>query len=201
MHPIGGWPSDPGHRALPPFSKPAATLSLPLASTTRGRHSQTDNEHDPSPIIESIRALTPAASTTAADGRPRRASGWTSAQGAAGRIRRRRSSSASARHAVVSATTRSPCSSNSRSRSAGSYGREGAGPRGPLLERAGRLSTPRASTGRHDPVRLLPTGVVRCKKDLRHAWRWAPSTTGTDLRPGSPPLAQDRLQQGRGDRL
>ena len=65
MHPIGGWPSDPGHRALLAFSKPAATLSLPLASTTPGRHSQTDNEHDPSPIIESIRALTPAARTTA----------------------------------------------------------------------------------------------------------------------------------------
>jgi len=73
MHPIGGWPSDPGHRALLAFSKPAATLSLLLASTTRGRHSQTDNEHDPSPIIESIRALTPAASTTAADGQPQRA--------------------------------------------------------------------------------------------------------------------------------
>jgi hypothetical protein len=29
--------------------KPAATQSLPLASTTRGRHSQTDNKHDPSP--------------------------------------------------------------------------------------------------------------------------------------------------------
>jgi hypothetical protein len=71
MHPIGRWPSDPGHRALLPFSKPAATRSLPLASTTRGRHSQTDNEHDPSPISESIRALTPAASTTATDGQPR----------------------------------------------------------------------------------------------------------------------------------
>jgi hypothetical protein len=35
------------------------------------RHSQTDNEHDPCPIIESIGALTPAASTTAADGQPR----------------------------------------------------------------------------------------------------------------------------------
>jgi hypothetical protein len=72
MHPIGGWPSDPGHRAAP-FSKPAATLSLPLASTTRGRHFQTYNEHDPSPTIESIRALTPALSTKAADGQPRRA--------------------------------------------------------------------------------------------------------------------------------
>jgi hypothetical protein len=58
----------PRHRALLPFSKPAATLSLPLASTTRERHSQTDDEHDPSPMIEWIRALTPAASTTAADG-------------------------------------------------------------------------------------------------------------------------------------
>ena len=57
MHPLGGSPSDPGHRALLPFSKRAATLSLPLASTAPGRHSQTDNEHDPSPIIESIQAL------------------------------------------------------------------------------------------------------------------------------------------------
>ena len=32
-----------------PLSKPAATLSLPLASTTRERHSQTDNEHTPPP--------------------------------------------------------------------------------------------------------------------------------------------------------
>jgi hypothetical protein len=40
-----------------PLLEPAATLSLPLASTTRGRQAQTDNEHDPSPIIESTRAL------------------------------------------------------------------------------------------------------------------------------------------------
>ena len=73
MHPIGGWPSDPGHRALLPFSKPAATQSLPLASTTRGRHSQTDTNTTPPPSSTSIRAVTPAASTTAADGRPRRA--------------------------------------------------------------------------------------------------------------------------------
>jgi hypothetical protein len=73
MHPIGGWPSDPRHRALLPFSNPAATQSLSLTSTTPARHSQTDNEHDPSPSSTSNRALTPAASTTAADGRPRRA--------------------------------------------------------------------------------------------------------------------------------
>ena len=92
-----------------PFSNPAATLSLPLAGTTRRRHSQTDNEQGPSPIIESIRG--PHAGGEH-NGRRRPAttcSGSTSAPGAADRIRRRRSFSASARHAVVSATTRSPC--------------------------------------------------------------------------------------------
>ena len=73
MHPIGGWPSDPGHRALLPFSKPAATQSLPLASTTRGRHSQTDNEHDPSPIIDVDPGAHASGEHNAADGRPRRA--------------------------------------------------------------------------------------------------------------------------------
>jgi hypothetical protein len=56
------------------------------------------------PVIESIRALTPTASTTAADG-GHDVLGLDIGAGAAGRIRRRRSSSASARRAVLSATT------------------------------------------------------------------------------------------------
>ena len=144
MHPIGEWPSDPGHRALLPFSKPAATLSLPLASATRGPHSQTDNEHDASPIIESIRALTRAPSTTAADGQPRRARAR-SAPGAAGRVRRRRSSTASARHAVVSATTRSPCRL---------HGLSAASPRGPHeVRHARRPHTRQEETPRPAPPR------------------------------------------------
>jgi hypothetical protein len=57
----------PGTERCAPFSTPAATLSLPLASTTRGRHSQTDNEHDPSPSSTSIRALAPRRPTTGHD--------------------------------------------------------------------------------------------------------------------------------------
>jgi hypothetical protein len=138
-----------------PFSNPAATLSLPLASTTRRRHSQTDNEQGPSPIIESIRG--PHAGGEH-NGRRRPAttcSGSTSAPGAAGRIRRRRSSSASARHAVVSATTRSPCTSNSRSPSPG----------GSTSDSMHRQPAP-------IPARrewTLPSGVVRFKNTERTA--------------------------------
>jgi hypothetical protein len=100
---------DPALRAAALTERPVATRSLPLASTTRRRHSQTDNEHDPSPIID----VDPGRHAGGEhNGRRRPAttcSGSTSAPGAVDRIRRRRSSSATARHALVGATTRSPC--------------------------------------------------------------------------------------------
>jgi hypothetical protein len=77
--------------------------------TTRGRHSQTDNEHD---ALPHQRRRSQRSGRREHNGRQRPAttcSGATSAPGPEGRIRHRRSSSASAWHAVVSATTRSPC--------------------------------------------------------------------------------------------
>jgi hypothetical protein len=76
--------------------RPTTSTTLPIIDVDPGAHAS--GEHN--------RRRRPA--TTC--------SGSTSTPGATGRIRRRRSSSASARHTVVSATTRSPCSSNSPSR-------------------------------------------------------------------------------------
>jgi hypothetical protein len=71
-----------------PLLEPAATLSLPLASTTRGRQAQTDNEHDPSPIIESMRALARWRAPRPPTGPATTCSGSISAPRAAGRVRR-----------------------------------------------------------------------------------------------------------------
>jgi hypothetical protein len=71
-----------------PLLEPAATLSLPLASTTRGRQAQTDNEHDPSPIIESTRALARWRAPRPPTGPATTCSGSISAPGAGGRVRR-----------------------------------------------------------------------------------------------------------------
>jgi hypothetical protein len=72
-----------------PLLEPPATLSLPLASTTRGRQAQTDNEHDPSPIIESMRALARWRAPRPPTGPATTCSGSISAPRAAGRVRRR----------------------------------------------------------------------------------------------------------------
>jgi hypothetical protein len=106
-HRCTGWSSDPGHRALlpsrnerrrcrccsparraAPFSDRQRTRPLPHHRVDRGAHA--GGEHN-------------------GRRRPATRSGSTSAPSAASRVRRRRSPSASAWHAVVRATTRSPC--------------------------------------------------------------------------------------------
>ena len=114
MHPINGWPSDPGHRALLPFSKPQRRCRYRSPARRAGailRPQRTrplpHHRVDPGPHAGGEHNGRRRPATTC--------SGSTLALGAAGRVRRQRSSSASARHAPVSATTRSPCSSNSPS--------------------------------------------------------------------------------------
>ena len=72
MHPIGRWPSDHGHRAPPPLETSSDPVATARQHDARAPFSDRQRTHL-SPTSESIRALTPAASTTAADRQPRRA--------------------------------------------------------------------------------------------------------------------------------